>query len=591
MGLFSFFEELIEPTAPPSMRALPSRLVSFYWYFLHQIGWLAVFLVLAGVMVAIVDAAIPAFLGQLVTLVSTHTPGTLLVSAWPTLIGMTVVVIVVRPCALLLQALVTSQTLAPGLGNLIRWQSHWHVMRQSWSFFQDQFAGSLANRVVQTGPSLRETVILGANAVWYIVVYGSSAVVLLAASDPRLTIPTVVWFAFYALLIWYFVPRIRRRSREVSTVRSRLTGRAVDCYANITTVMLYSRAENEDDVIRDAIDEHTLSYRRHLRLTTLLSFSIAVLNSALIVSTGVIALMLWMRGRIPVGTIAMALPLAWQMSNIAGWVAQNATMLFENMGAVEDGIVSITSPLPPSANPAGAELQVREGAIAFENVGFHYVPGLPILQDMDFTVAPGEHVGLAGVSGSGKSTLVHLLLRFFELKAGRILIDGQDIAGVTPESLRRQIALVTQDTSILNRSIRDNIRLGKFDASEEEIRDAARRAGALQFIEEIRDTEGNRGFEAHVGDRGVKLSGGQKQRIAIARAILKNAPILVLDEATSALDSDTEAAVQEQLEELMRGRTVIAIAHRPSTLAHMDRVLVLRDGTLFKSVLMRHNAR
>jgi ATP-binding cassette subfamily B multidrug efflux pump len=580
MRVFSFFENLISATVVPQKKGMPSSLGAFYWHFLRQIRGVLALLILAGFAVAVLDAAIPAFLGRLVTLISSHSRDTLLRQAWPELAGMAFLLVVARPFALFLQTLISSQAIAPGLGNLIRWQSHWNVVRQNWTFFQNDFAGAVANRVVQTGPSLRETVILAANAVWYIVVYGGSAVLLMASSDIRLTYPVMLWFVGYVLLLWYFVPRIRVRSRKLSMVRSTLTGRVVDCYGNIAMVKLYSKQSDEDDFIRLAIDQHTESYHHHLRLTTKLSVSISALNAMMIFGAAASAIWLWTNGAILLGAIAMTLPLTWQLANIAGWVAQNTTALFENMGAVEDGIRTIAVSHRTEDRPDAKILKVSGGRIEFKNVLFGYTHLEPVLRGANLAIKAGERVGLIGASGAGKSTFVHLLLRLFELDGGHISIDGQDITNVTLESLWQQTAMVTQDTSLLNRSVRDNIGLGKRDFTDAEIRDVAMHVRALDFIETLEDPQGNRGFDAIVGDRGVRLSGGQRQRIALARAMLKNSPILILDEATSALDSESEAIIQAQLDELMKGRTVFAIAHRVSTLARMDRIVLLKEGRI-----------
>jgi ATP-binding cassette subfamily B multidrug efflux pump len=427
---------------------------------------------------------------------------------------------------------------------------------------------------------LRESVVAGTNAVWYILVYGGGAVLLMASSDLRLAIPMLLWFAGYAVMLRIFVPRLRNRSREMSEVRSALTGRVVDSYTNILTVKLFARPRDEDAFVRAAVDEHTQTFHKQLRLITLLALCLTGLNASLVVGTGATAIWLWSLGRISVGSVAMALPLSWQIANIAGWVAQNVTAIFENVGVVQDGMRSIAVPRQMPDRPGAVTLQVKRAEIKFENLRFGYGTERGVLKGIDLAIAPGERVGLVGPSGAGKSTLVNLLLRFYDLEGGRILIDGQDITQVTQESLRTHIAMVTQDTSLLHRSIRDNISYGRPAASDAEVRDAAMRAHALEFIEGLEDWHGRRGFEAHVGERGVKLSGGQRQRIAIARVILKNAPVLVLDEATSALDSEVEAAIQEQLEDLMKGRTVIAIAHRLSTIARMDRLVVLDHGRI-----------
>ncbi len=587
--MFRFFERLLTPTAlPPDLAPppvdSPRALLRFYWHFIAQAPWLVVALFATGLVVALLDTTIPVFIGRVASLVSTEMPATLFHDAGRQLLGMAAVLLLARPTALLTQYLVTNQAIAPGLSNLIRWQNHWHVVRQSWTFFQNDFAGRIANRVIQTGSSLRESVVQGTNAVWYLVVYGGSAIVLLARMDWRLALPIVFWFAGYVAALRLFVPHMRERSRQMSEVRSSLTGRIVDSYTNILTVKLFARSRDEDAFVRDAVDEHTVAFRRQLRLVTLWSVTLAVMNAVMVTGVGTLAILAWRAGRVPVGTVATALPLAWQISNMAGWVAQNITGIFENVGVVQDGMRSIAVPRQMADPPAAAPLRLIAGEIRFERVAFDYGRKRRegerggVLRDLDLAIAAGERVGLIGRSGAGKSTLVNLLLRFHDPVSGRILIDGQDIAGVTQESLRAQIGMVTQDTSLLHRSIRDNLRYGRPEATEDEIEAAARRAHALEFIERLEDWQGRRGFDAHVGERGVKLSGGQRQRIAIARVILKDAPILVLDEATSALDSEVEAAIQEQLDELMQGRTVIAIAHRLSTIARMDRLAVIEAG-------------
>jgi ATP-binding cassette subfamily B multidrug efflux pump len=580
MSLFRFFERLLEPTANAGDAAPPSGLAAFYWHYVRQARGLIVALFLAGIAVAGLDTTIPIFIGRIVTLISTHSYETFFAAAWPQLLGMGVVLLVARPIALLLQNLVTNQAIAPGLTNLIRWQSHWHVVRQSWTFFQNDFAGRIANRIMQTGPALRESVVASTNAVLYILVYGGTALVVLATHDWRLSIPVVGWFLGYVVLLRVCVPRMRNRSRAMSEVRSALTGRVVDSYTNILTVKLFARPRDEDDFVREAVDDHTRTFHRQQRLITVFSMCLIMLNILMVVGTASMAMWLWSDARIAVGTVAMAIPLSWQIANIAGWVAQNVTSIFENVGVVQDGMRSIAVPLQ-MPDPADAKiLEVASGRVQFQNLHFGYGTTRGVLHGIDLDIRPGERVGLIGQSGAGKSTLVNLLLRFYNLEQGRILIDGQDIATVTQESLRAKIAMVTQDTSLLHRSIRDNIRYGRPEATEEELREAANKAHALDFIETLEDWQGRRGFDSHVGERGVKLSGGQRQRVAIARVILKNAPILVLDEATSALDSEVESAIQEQLEGLMKGRTVIAIAHRLSTIARMDRLVVLEQGRI-----------
>ena len=489
------------------------------------------------------------------------------------------------------QNLLANQAVAANVSNRIRWQNHWYVVRQSWTFFQNDFAGRIANRVMQTGPAIRETMVAMLTSVWYILVYGTAALILLARADPILALPIVLWFVGYLIFLRIIVPRMRDRSKEVSEGRSMLTGRIVDSYTNILTVKLFARAREEDAYVRDAIDQHTGLFYRSLRLNTLFGLCLSSLNAMMVTGTAALALVLWTQGKVEIGTVAMALPLAWQIVNIAGWVAWQITSIFENIGVIQEGMMTIARPIALTDRPNAPELKVTRGEIRFEDVSFGYgrealaradgtLRSRAVIDGLTLTVKPGEKIGLIGRSGAGKSTLVNLLLRFFDLEGGRILIDGQDIAAVTQESLRAQISMVTQDTSLLHRSIRDNIRYGRPQATDAEIVEAAKLAHADEFIHELEDWKKRRGYDAQVGERGVKLSGGQRQRIAIARVILKDAPILVLDEATSALDSEVEAAIQSSLGTLMAGKTVIAIAHRLSTIARMDRLIVLDHGRI-----------
>jgi ATP-binding cassette, subfamily B, multidrug efflux pump len=584
------FEALLDPTAGTPAPPPNAGLVRFYWFYIRQVTGLTVSLFVFGGLIAILDTMIPAFIGRVVSLVSSHTPQTLFRDQGLTLLGMAGVLLVLRPLAFVAHNVLVNQIVNPGLSNMIRWQNHWHVVRQSWTFFQNDFAGRIANRVLQTGPALRESLVMAFDAAWYILVYGSSALVLLGRLDWRLMVPMLVWFAVYAAMLRYFVPRLRDRSRHVSEMRSTLTGRVVDSYTNILTVKLFARAADEDAFVRDAIDDHTSAFRDQTRMTTAYTSTLVLMNATLIVSMAAVALWQWSVGHIAIGAVATAIPMAWQLNNIAGWVARSVTSIFENIGTVQDGMRSIDVPRQMPDPADAVELHVTGGEIRIENLHFDYgrvrdtVTKYPaVLHGIDLTIAPGERVGLIGPSGAGKSTLVNLLLHFYDPAAGRILIDGQDIAGVTQESLRRHIAMVTQDTSLLHRSIQENIRYGQPQATEAQIIAAAKQAQAHEFILGLEDWHGRRGYDAHVGERGVKLSGGQRQRVALARVILKDAPILILDEATSALDSEVEAAIQEQLDTLMEGRTVIAIAHRLSTIARMDRLIVLDAGRIVEA--------
>ena len=591
--MFHFFERSLKPTAVPETAEPPAGLIAFYWHFARQAKPLFIALFAIGFAVALIEVMIPVFIGKVVTLVTASKPEELLEAAWPWLLGMAGVLLVLRPAASTTQHLLMNQAIAANVSNRIRWQNHWHVARQSWSFFQNDFAGRIATRVMQTGPAIRESLVSLLTAVWFIMIYGTSSLILLASADRWLAVPVLLWFAGYIVMLRIFVPRMQSKSKVMSEARSMLTGRIVDTYTNIVTVKLFARAKEEDGYVREAIDYHTDRFHESLRLNTLFALTLTILNSLLIVTTGAFAIVLWRYGYVGVGTVAMALPMTMQIISASGWVAWQITDIFENIGVVQEGMLTIARPHTLVDRPDARSLKVSRGEIHFENIRFGYGRETGLIDDLTLDVRQGEKIGLVGRSGAGKSTLVNLLLRFFDLEGGRILIDGQDIAGVSQESLRVHISMVTQDTSLLHRSIRDNIRYGRPDASEAEIVAAAQMAHAHEFILELEDWKGRRGFDAHVGERGVKLSGGQRQRVAIARVILKNAPILVLDEATSALDSEVESAIQSSLGTLMQGRTVIAIAHRLSTIAQMDRLIVLDHGRIVEegshAELLRRN--
>ena len=589
--MIRFFEKLINPTAAPEHPEPPARLIPFYWHYARQAKGLFILLFVIELFVALLDTAVPWFIGKVVTLVSTIPPDRFLADTWPWLVAMAVVMLVARPGIVFARYMVTNQALAGPFSNLIRWQSHWHVVRQSWAFFQNDFAGRISNRVMQTGPAVRESLVSSFTAVWYIVVYGTTALIMMAAADLWLATPVLVWFAGYIALMVYFVPKMRDRSKVTSEARSMLMGRIVDSYTNILTVKLFARPRDEDDYVRDAVEYHTGRMQAGQRLISAFGTILAVLNGVLVTGSGALALVLWRHGKVEVGAIAMVLPLTYQLTAMSRWIAFAITDIFEEVGVVQEGMMSIAVPLQLVDREDAEKLVVQKGRIAFEDVRFGYgrEPSAredgrqrpyAVLDGFTLNVRPGEKIGLVGRSGAGKSTVVNLLLRFFDLEGGRILIDGEDIAGKTQESLRAQISMVTQDTSLLHRSIRDNIRYGKPQASESDIIHAAQLAHAHEFIVNLEDWRHRTGYDAHVGERGVKLTGGQRQRIAIARVILKDAPILVMDEATSSLDSEVEAAIQTSLDTLMAGKTVIAIAHRLSTIARMDRLVVLDHGRI-----------
>jgi ATP-binding cassette subfamily B multidrug efflux pump len=580
--VFAYLQSRIRGTASPGPAQPPPGLFAFYWHFVRQTkGWYALMFV-TSLAVALIDTVIPLFIGRLVSLMESPDRRAALAQEWTLLIGMVGLVLIARPLVLLIDVAIRHNALIPGATSLVRWQSHWHVVRQSWPFFQNDFAGRIANRVMQTANALRESVMASIRAIWYIAVYGISSFILMAVSDWRLGLPTLAWFLGYLVFLRYFVPRMRDLARASSEVRSHVMARVVDSYTNILTVKLFARLADEDAYVREVIDEHQAAIGAHMRLISQFMFALSVMNALLLTGTAAIGIALWAEGAISAGVVATALPLAWQITNVAGWVSWEVTGIFENIGVVQEGMQTIAVPHSGVDRPGARELAVPRGEIRFENATFDYGRGrsAPVLDRLNLVIRPGERLGLVGRSGSGKSTLVNVLLRFHDLEGGAILIDGQDIAGVTQESLRAAIGMVTQDTSLLHRSIAANIRYSRPGASDAEVRDAAQRAHAHEFITGLQDWHGRTGYDAHVGERGVKLSGGQRQRIAIARVVLKNAPILVLDEATSALDSEVELAIQEQLLGLMEGKTVIAIAHRLSTIARMDRLIVLDAGRI-----------
>src|SRR6185503_11476992 len=579
--MFRYLQSRIRGTATVGGTP-PPGLIAFYWHFVRQTkGWYALMFA-TSLAVALIDTAIPVFIGKLVSLMGAADRQGALAKEMPLLAGMVLLILIVRPVVLLVDVAIRQNALVPGVTSLIRWQSHWHVVRQGLTFFQNDFAGRIANRVMQTANSLRESVMSSIRAVWYIAAYGLGALALMAMADWRLGLPTLLWFLGYLVFLRYFVPRMRDLAKTSSEVRSLVMARIVDSYTNILTVKLFARLADEDAYVREVIDEHQVAVGAHMRLISQFMFWLSAMNALLLTGTAAIGIWLWADGTVGAGVVATALPLAWQIANVAGWVSWEVAGIFENVGVVQEGMQAIAVARSGVDRPDARPLEVSRGEIRFQDVSFSYGRGDAgrVLTHLDFTIRPGERVGLVGRSGAGKSTLVNLLLRFYEMEQGSIRIDGQDIGGTTQESLRAAIGMVTQDTSLLHRSIEANIRYGRPGASDEQVRSAARKAQAHEFILGLQDWKGRTGYQAHVGERGVKLSGGQRQRIAIARVVLKDAPILVLDEATSALDSEVELAIQEQLLGLMEGKTVIAIAHRLSTIARMDRLVVLDAGRI-----------
>jgi ATP-binding cassette subfamily B multidrug efflux pump len=578
--MFRFFENLIDPFRDHDDATPPASLPRYYAHFCRQVWPLLLALMVIGLIVSLIEVSILKFVGSLVDMLRTTTPTDVLRDHGMAFVGMALLILVARPIVGLAHDLLTQQAIAPGFTNLIRWQTHRYVLRQSVTYFANDFAGRIASNIVQAAPALRDSVVQIIDALWFVSVFAASALVIFADANWRLAIPLALWICFYVGTLSFFVPRIRVRSEALAHMRATVTGRIVDSYSNIQTVKLFAHLEREDGQARAALADHNEAFHRQTRLITLMNLTVSLSNSALMTLTGGLAVWLWMTGLVTLGDIAIAAGLAARITAMSGWVMWTAIGIFDNIGQVQEGIRTISRPRLLSDRPDAGALVATRGAIRFENVRFHYGKAGGVIDDLSFTIAPGEKVGLVGRSGAGKSTLVNLLLRFYDVEAGRILIDGQDIALATQESLRQQIGMVTQDTSLLHRSIAENILYGRPDAPREAMLRAARQAHAAEFIADLTDPDGRTGYDTLVGERGVKLSGGQRQRIAIARVLLKNAPILVLDEATSALDSEVEAAIQQSLNALMEGKTVIAIAHRLSTIAAMDRLIVLDGGRI-----------
>ena len=581
--IYRWFESLIDifreaPDATP-----PTSVVRFYVYYLRQVWKIFAWALAVGLAVALIEVALFDFLGRVVDMAQNTAPSAFFPTHWQTLLWMGFVVVVLRPLSIGLHNLLVNQALAPGMTNMIRWQQHRYVLKQSLSFFQNDFAGRIANRIMQTAPSLRESAVQVVDALWYVTVYAGTSIYLFAKADVLLAAPLVVWIAGYVGMLAYFVPRVKERSWHASEARSKVMGRIVDGYSNIMTLKLFAHTNREESYAREAMGELTGKVRTQNRMITSMDLSITTLNGFLIAGTSLLALWLWSRGTVSTGQVALAVGLVIRINNMSGWIMWVVNGIFDNVGTVQDGITTISRERTVVDRPDAQPLGVQRGEVRFDDIHFHYGKAGGVIGGLDLIVRPGEKIGLVGPSGAGKSTLVNVLLRLYDLEGGHIYVDGQDIARVSQESLRSHIGVVTQDTSLLHRSIRDNLLYGRPDASDDEVLSAVRRARADEFIPGLVDGEGRTGFDAHAGERGVKLSGGQRQRIAIARVLLKDAPILVLDEATSALDSEAEAAIQESLETLMQGKTVIAIAHRLSTIAKMDRLVVMNKGAIVES--------
>ncbi len=579
--MFKFFESLVDPyVAYAEDNAPPRRLWPFLRVYMRPFRRVFVATGIASVTVALLEIGLLWYLGRIVDLLESQgTQGFWAANGMELLLA-AAFLLLIRPVLQVIDVGLINNAILPNFGTLIRWRAHRHVLRQSVGWFENDFAGRIANRIMQTPPAAGEAVFQIFDALSFSVAYIVGAAVLLLGADPRLVLPLLVWLVLYLWLVRWTITRVEPASKAASDARSAVTGRVVDAYTNIHSVKLFAQAGLETDYAREAIEHARVTFQREMRIFTTMDLSLVALNGFLIVAVVGWAIWLWSIDAASLGVVAAASALVLRLNAMTGWIMWAVSSFFRNLGVVAEGMETIAQPITlvdaPDANP----LEFRAGLIEIEGVSHHYGRGSGGLSDLSLTIRPGEKIGLVGRSGAGKSTLVKLLLRFYDTEKGRILIDGQDVALVTQDSLRARIGMVQQDTSLLHRSVRENILYGRAGATEAEMIEAAQRAEAEVFIADLADAEGRQGYGARVGERGVKLSGGQRQRIAIARVILKDAPILVLDEATSALDSEVEASIQETLYGMMEGKTVIAIAHRLSTIARMDRIVVLDDGRI-----------
>jgi ATP-binding cassette subfamily B multidrug efflux pump len=576
--MFQFFERLITPFPPEEPTQPPKKLLPFCWHYTRGVApYLFAMAFLTGLL-ALIEVSLFGFLGNLVDWLSTKDPDTFLETESATLWTMSLVVLVGLPVTVLLHSLVIHQTLLGNYPMIIRWQAHRYLLSQSVSFYQNEFAGRLATKVLQTSLAVRESVMKVLDVLLFVSVYFVGMLFLIGDTDIRLVIPLMIWLLLYIAVMTYFIPRLRAISAVQADARSTMTGRIVDSYTNISTVKLFAHDKRELAYAKDSMQIFLDTVHPQMRLVTQLQLAVWGLNALLFFSVSALAIYLWMHNAATAGTITIAMSLILRLNGMSQWIMWEVSALFENIGTVQDGMNTLSSPPRVTDHENAKPLVVTQGDIHFDHIGFHYGKGAGVIDDLSLHIRPGEKVGLVGRSGAGKSTLINLLLRFHNVEKGTISIDGQEINHLQQSSLRAAVGVVTQDTSLLHRTIRENIVYGKLNASDEELIAAAAQAQAHEFIQDLVDSHGNTGYDAQVGERGVKLSGGQRQRIAIARVLLKNAPILVLDEATSALDSEVEAAIQHSLYKLMEGKTVIAIAHRLSTIAAMDRLIVMDEG-------------
>lgn len=577
--MFKKFEGFTKPFPEQEPTQPPSGIFAFCRHYTRGFEIPLIIMSVMATIVAIVEVSLFGAMGNLVDWLSNSNPETFWQDNQSDLIFYGALLLVVMPVLVVGYSLLVHQTLLGNYPMSIRWLAHRYLLKQSLNFYQDDFAGRVATKVMQTSLAVRETVMKTMDVFVYVSVYFTSIVVLLAQADWRLMIPMIIWLFCYVGIQLYFVPKLKQVASEQADARSTMTGRIVDSYTNIATVKLFSHSRRETEYAEEGMNGFLGTVYRQMRLVTGFDVAVEITNYVLVFSISALSIYLWMDNSISIGAIAIAIALALRINGMSMWIMWEVGALFENMGTVVDGMKTMSKPIDIQDKPDAKPLVVNQGGIEFDDVSFHYGDKTKgVISNLNLNIKPGEKVGLVGRSGAGKSTLVNLLLRFHDVESGKIKIDGQVISDVTQDSLRSNIGMVTQDTSLLHRSIRDNILYGNPDASEEELHRATKQAHAHEFIETLNDPFGNVGYDAQVGERGVKLSGGQRQRIAISRVLLKDAPLLILDEATSALDSEVEAAIQESLNELMQGKTVIAIAHRLSTIAAMDRLIVLDKG-------------
>lgn len=579
--IFSWFESRIDPYPEAAPKTPEKGLWRFIWSNIEGVRkWIAVLAVFT-VGVGIMEALMFQFMGKVVDWLGTYTPQTLFAEKGHALIGMMAMVAFFAVWTFFASS-VRLQTLQGVFPMRLRWNFHRLMLGQSLGFYQDEFAGRVSAKVMQTALALRDVVMTVADMVVYVLVYFITSGVILSSFDAWLIVPFICWMIGFAMIMRFLIPKLGRTAARQADARSLMTGRITDAYSNIATVKLFSHGAREAAYAKQSMEEFMVTVHAQMRLATLLHTCSFIVNSSLTVGTTALGIWLWYHGQVGVGAVATATAMALRVNGLSQYIMWESARLFENIGTVNDGMATLSKPHTILDKPQALPLKVTRGEIKFDHVDFSYEAGKPLLNGFNLNIKPGEKVGLIGRSGAGKSTIVNLLLRFYEPQSGTISIDGQNVDSVTQESLRAQIGLVTQDTSLLHRSVRDNIIYGRPDATEAEMISAAERAEAAGFIPNLSDAKGRRGYDAHVGERGVKLSGGQRQRIAIARVMLKDAPILLLDEATSALDSEVEAAIQESLDKMMEGKTVIAIAHRLSTIAAMDRLIVLDKGRIIE---------